>query len=135
MVCSSTCLTCLSCVLSWCHTACDGDNCDKKLSLDLSDYKIINEACEWLSELPVLSDSSDTSVSLHTLSRVNSELGSLEVVTAQGHRGSFLFCGLEALHFVHTATSTTGEVAKSKVTPPRPELAAAWLVAQLTGTG
>lgn len=130
---------CLMCMWSWCHSACDGENCNKKLSLGLSDYKMINEACEWLglcclSELPVLSGSCDISRSLHTLSRGNSELGSLGVVTPQGHRGHFLFCGSETLHCVHSATFTTGEVAKSKVTPPCPELAAAWLVSQLTVT-
>lgn len=82
----------------------------------------------------VLSGSSDIT-SLHPLSRGNSELGSLEVVTPQGPRGSFLFCGSETLHFVHSATSATGEVAKSKVMPPCPELAAARLLAQLTVTG
>lgn len=60
---------CLMCVWSWCHSACDGENWNKKLSLGLSDYKMIHEACEWLGlcclpELPVLSGSSDLSRSL-----------------------------------------------------------------------
>lgn len=133
MFCSCTCLTCM---LSWCHSACGGENCNKKLALGLSGHKILNKACEWLwlcclSELPVLCDTSDISTSL---SRGNSELGSLGVVTPQGHRGHFLFCGSETLHFCTLCHFYHWRSCQIQGYTTLPRACAAWLVAQLTVT-